>query len=327
MRLRTIRAICAGAALLAMTAQSRGEKPAPQSIAAAGSAVRHGNWLIEETENFSICRPLNYRYDADTGALLEKARAELQAAWLPKAAAKAWKPKCQIVLHASSVAYLQAVGRGAVATTGSALVDFDKDRITTRKIDIRGDRADWFDAALTHELTHVVLADRFIAVAIPHWADEGMAILADTPAKQDRHAVDLHAALGAGAHFPLAEMLTLGGYPQAQRMGAFYGQSASLVSYLTMIGTREQLVAMVELATSRGYDVALREVYKIESVRHLERDWRKHVADSKIAAAKKASTKNVADQQTVTADTTVAKAATGAKVIPVAEVVGAAAME
>src|SRR5664279_1917675 len=248
MQLRMIRAICCLAVLLALTAYSRGEKPSPESTpakaakaVAADSAVRHGNWLIEETENFSICRPVHYRYDADTGAALEKARAELQEAWLPNVAAKAWKPKCQIVLHGSSAAYLQAVGRGAASTTGSALVDFDKDRIATRKIDIRGDRADWFDAALTHELTHVVLADRFIAVAIPHWADEGMAILADTPAKRDRHAVDLHAAVGAGAHFPLAEMLTLGGYPQAQRMGAFYGQSASLVSYLTTIGTREQL--------------------------------------------------------------------------------------
>jgi len=337
MPLRTIRAICGLACVLIVTAHSRGEAPSSQSSSAKNaqgivadstkSAVRHGNWLIEETENFSICRPVNYRYDPDTGAALEKARAELQEAWLPGSTAKAWKPKCQIVLHATSAAYLQAVGRGAAATTGSALVDFEKDRITTRKIDIRGDRADWFDAALTHELTHVVLADRFIAVAIPHWADEGMAMLADTPAKRERHAVDLHAALGSGAHFPLAEILTLGGYPQPQRMGAFYGQSASLVNYLTTIGTREQLVAMVELATSRGYDVALREIYKIESVRHLERDWRKHVADSKIAAAKKAATKNVADQKTVTADTTVAKAATEAKVIPVAEVVGAAAME
>lgn len=333
MRVRTIRAVLGCVALLAMTAHSQGEKPSPQATAAttpqalaassANPAVRRGNWLIEETENFSICRPVNYKYDPDTGAALEKARAELQEAWLPKNAVSAWKPKCQIVLHATSAAYLQAVGRGAAATTGSALVDFDNGRITARKIDIRGDRADWFDAALTHELTHVVLADRFIVVAIPHWADEGMAMLADTPGKRGRHAVDLHDALGKRAEFGLAELLTLSGYPQPARMGAFYGQSASLVEYLTTIGTREQLVAMVERATSHGYDVALREVYSIESVRHLERDWRKHVEDSKVAAAKRPSS----GKSTAVVDAPVAKSTTSAKVTPVSEVVGAAAME
>jgi hypothetical protein len=282
--------------------------------------------LIEETENFSICRPVNYRYEADTGATLEKARGELQEAWLPKNAAAGWRPKCQIVLHATSAGYLQAVGRGAEATTGSALVDFDKGRISARKIDIRGDRPDWFAAALTHELTHVVLADRFIAVAIPHWADEGMAILADTQAKRGRHAVDLHAALGTGAEFRLAELLTLAGYPQPRRMGAFYGQSASLVDYLTTIGTREQLVAMVERATSHGYDVALREIYAVESVRHLERDWRNHVAATKAAAAKKAAAEK--EKEALAAEPPMAKTAAAAKVVPVAaEPVGSAAME
>jgi hypothetical protein len=338
MRMRTAPA-CLGFALLAgLTACSQGETPSPQSsaglttpsVANQAAAVRRGNWLIEETENFSICRPVGYRYDGDTGAALEKARAELQEAWLPKNAAAGWKPKCQIVLHASAAGYLQAVGRGAEATTGSALVDFDKGQISARKIDIRGDRADWFSAALTHELTHVVLADRFIAVAIPHWADEGMAILADTPDKRGRHAVDLHAALGAGGEFRLAELLTLGGYPQPRRMGAFYGQSASLVDYLTTIGSREQLVAMVERATSHGYDVALREIYSIQSVRHLERDWRQHVADTKTASAKKAAAEKMAANQAaaekIAADKA-GKTAANAQVVPVAEVVGAAAME
>jgi len=333
--MRLVCTVLALTALAAMTAPAHGENPTSQtptteqtaasngqSVAAIQvtapadsarpAAVRRGNWLIEETENFSICRPLNYRYNASAGEELEKARAELQAAWLPNVTAAPWRPKCQIVLHGSREGYLQAVGRGAEATTGSALVDFNSQGIGLRKIDIRGDRADWFTAALTHELTHVVLADRFITVAIPHWADEGMAILADTPAKRDRHAVDLRDALGAGAEFRLAELLTLGGYPQARRMGAFYGQSASLVAYLTTIGTREQLLAMVERSSSHGYDVALREIYKIESVRHLERDWRQHVASNRQSVAKSSAPAKPAINQTAATAATPATEPTGA---------------
>ena len=292
------------------------ESAATQTI--PPGVAQRGAWLVEETENFSICYPLK-RYDPATGIALEKARTELQAAWLPANADTRWRPKCQIVLHASAAGYLQAVGRGAQATSGSALVDFDQGRISARKIDIRGDRADWFSAALTHELTHVVLADRFISVAIPHWADEGMAILADTPDKQDRHAVDLREALGGRSEFRLAELLSLGGYPHPTRMGAFYGQSASLVDYLTTIGTREQLVTMVERATTEGYDVALREIYSIESVRHLERDWRQHLASDKTAAASKAKLARPKVNQTA--------ATIEEKTGPAVEVTGAAAME
>ncbi len=104
-----------------------------------------------------------------------------------------------------------------------------------------------------------------------------MAIQADPLTKRRLHGRDLHAAVASGGEFRLAELLTLDRYPHPSRMGTFYGQSASLVEYLTRIGTKEQLVTFVLEATADGYDAALRNVYKISSVSTLEHQWRRHL--------------------------------------------------
>ncbi len=234
---------------------------------------RSGSWLIEETENFSICRPVGYRLNADIAEKFEELRQNLCGTWSPGSETEKWNPRCHIVIHAGLDSYMKEVGPGGRQTTGSSLLDFDKGRVTMRRVDIRGDQADWMTAALAHELTHIVLADRFAHVQIPHWADEGMAILADPSSKRRLHGKDLQDALSANRHFRLAELLTLEEYPHPSRMGAFYGQSASLVEFLTQLGTRDELVKFVDRATSQGYDVALREVYEINSVGELEKRW------------------------------------------------------
>ena len=262
--------------------------PAPAPVAKAGapgaSVRREGSWLIEETENFQICRPVGYKVSAEVAESFETLRQKLCQAWSPHATDKCWSPKCHVVIHARFEGYLKEVGPGGRQTTGSSLIDFDKDQVVMRRIDIRGDRPGWFAEAVAHELTHVVLADRFAHVQIPHWADEGMAIQADPAGKRHRHGKDLDAALAARREFRLAELLMLSSYPHPSRMGTFYGQSASLVNFLTHLGDKEQLVTFVDLATSRGYDVALREIYDIPGVGALEQQWRRHLRSPQATA-------------------------------------------
>ncbi len=260
------------------TATSSSSETASSADAGEKTTLRReGSWLVEESENFSICRPANYPMKPDVAAAIEKLRDELCETWLSKGQKESWNPKCHIVVHARLEGYIKEVGTGAGQTTGSSLIDFDKDTVALRRIDIRGDREDWFTEALAHELTHIILADRFTHVQIPHWADEGMAIQADPLTKRRLHGRDLRAAVASGGEFRLAELLTLDRYPHPSRMGTFYGQSASLVEYLTRIGTKEQLVTFVLEATADGYDAALRKVYKIAGVSALENQWRRHL--------------------------------------------------
>jgi hypothetical protein len=124
----------------------------------------------------------------------------------------------------------------------------------------------------------VVLKDRFLSTAIPRWADEGAAVLADTDAKQSRHYSDLRDALRRHTTFPAASLVTMDDYPGSDRMGAFYGQSASLAKFLSSRGKPAQFIEFVALATTKGYDAALRDCYNISSVYELDRQWKLYIS-------------------------------------------------
>jgi hypothetical protein len=233
-------------------------------------------WQVVETRNFRILS-FGRAVDATTADSCEQMREALVRQWVDREDVAAWNPKCDLVLYPTEEAYLDEVGRGARQTVASALVDRKDGRVVQRRIDVRATRSDWQTAALAHELVHVVLADRFAAAALPRWLDEGMAILADPREKQRRHRHSLERAMARGAHFRLAELVALGDYPPAERWGAFYGQSASVVEYLVAQRGHARFAEFVELALARGYDQALRSVYGFRGLGELERRWQGQV--------------------------------------------------
>lgn len=230
-----------------------------------------------ETTNFQVCCE-----DSDTPAELlarrvESLRKELRVKWLGDVSSQAWNPRCQVLLYSSQRSYVATVGRGSERTVGSSLVDVDKGRITKRRIDLLGQSTEYLSAALPHELTHVILKDRFAATALPRWADEGMAILADTDAKQERHFKDLKQAFTSRTTFHVADLLTMENYPSPSRFGTFYGQSASLAKFLVLRKSPEQFTAFIERASTVGYDEALQQCYGISGPPELDRLWRQHL--------------------------------------------------
>jgi hypothetical protein len=212
-------------------------------------------------------------YDARQAAMhFESWRRKLGQYWRDDAALPTWLPKCQIVIHASARHYQAAVGGGFV-TYGSSLIDFDKDRrVSRRQIDLRGDSALGM-AALPHELTHVMLADWLDGRQPPRWADEGMAILADSLDKQLLHERDLAAGVNGRIAFRLAELFALDSYPTAARVPVFYGQSASLAAFLARRNDPAKFVEFLRRGEELGYDRAVREIYVIEGLAQLERLW------------------------------------------------------
>lgn len=241
-------------------------------------------WNIVETENFRFCSRGRLDISDSVVKATERMRCDLAEQWLgARLSDAAWRPKCDIVLHATGRDYLRAVP-GGEGTVGCSVINTDGDRVVGRRIDIRADRPGWLKLALGHELTHVVLADRFPDGRLPAWADEGMAVLADTDTKQDAHFRDLRAALTQRADFRLVELFALSGYPSPDRQAAFYGQSASLVRYLVSRGTPEQFVRFVHSAAGEGYETAVRSTYGLQGVRDLERRWLQDVSVSNAVA-------------------------------------------
>jgi hypothetical protein len=241
---------------------------------------RQGRWFVLESANFQVCCDSSNTSAIQLARHTEKLRITLREKWLDDARKTIWRPKCQLVLHSSRSSYTSAVGRGSERTFGSSLVSIEKGRISGRRIDLLGaSDQDYFSAALPHELTHVVLRDRFVETGLPRWADEGVAMLADTKEKRGRHNKDLLAAVRRDATFNVPSLLLLEEYPPADRWGAFYGQSISLTEFLVHRKTPEEFVNFIERAKVKGYDAALEECYGIANMGDLDRQWRRQWAE------------------------------------------------
>jgi hypothetical protein len=243
---------------------------APIAICCSYSAS--GPFWIAESPNFRICR---YGSDAthlsELAETCERTAAVLRERWLGKQSHEQWVPKCDVVVHRGVAEYVQCLGPGSEGTSGCSTIQFDQGRVVSRRLDLRADAADWTSDCLPHELTHVVLADRFTQVRIPPWADEGIAILAESPNKLNRRVAVLRQAASTGTVFSVRDLMNVRSCPPLKLRDAFYGQSVVLTHLFLGWGTREQFLQFVESSQIKGFDVALRDAYPKRSLSELER--------------------------------------------------------
>jgi hypothetical protein len=242
---------------------------------AVQSPRRQGAWWVCDTASFRVWAA-SAQLAEQVAIRSESLRRELRTTWLGEPAERLdpWQPRCQVVVHATAASYLAVIGRGGAGTAGCSTLTIDQGRVLSRRIDLRSDGRDPLTAALPHELTHVVLADRFADRPLPRWIDEGIAVLADPAAKQAGHQRDLHTALAAGSHFRVIDLVAMSDYPPAGRLHAFYGQSAALVRFLVEQRSPAAFVDFVDEALREGYDPALRRHYGVDNVGELDRRWR-----------------------------------------------------
>jgi hypothetical protein len=190
-----------------------------------------------------------------------------------------WRPRCTVVLHASRQTYGKAVGAAGQSTAGSTNVTFRAGTIAGRRIDLLVSTADNPLAALPHELAHVLFADAFPTTAPPKWAEEGLALLLDSPDKQARHRRDLAAAIRGRSLLPLRQIVADTQYPGAAHRATFYAQSLSLVAFLTDSQSPQDFMRFVKLSLAHGNESALQSVYGI-GLAELETNWRKQLDDA-----------------------------------------------
>ncbi len=186
-----------------------------------------------------------------------------------------WAPRCSIHVHRSKHSFARAVGAQPDHARGATSIEFSGDDVSLRRIDVMGDGTDVIPDALAHELVHVVLADRFREYAPPRWADEGVAMLFDTAAKQSGHEADFRRAHDAGSAFSLDDILALEHYPGSPaRQRVFYGQSAALVRWLIAREGAAVFVDFVDDAVRADVATALKRHYGLESLASLDAAWK-----------------------------------------------------
>jgi hypothetical protein len=239
-------------------------------------------WHQVETPNFRVWAD-QPELAARVAAACEEQRSELRMFWSAGEAADAqekspnliperWSTRCEVIVHPTQAQYAAAVGPGGERSFGASYWRLDRGQIAHRRIDLRSDQRDPCVAALPHELTHLVIADRFPTQPLPRWLDEGIALLADPMSKQHGHETDWLVAQQQATAFRLVELLDQQKYPSAERVQTFYGQSAAMVRDLLRRKTPGELLRFIETAQKRGYDLALREHYGLENLGRWEED-------------------------------------------------------
>jgi hypothetical protein len=229
-----------------------------------------GSWQQRETANFRIFHRDAHLAEAVAEAA-ESVRATQAKRWSSPAVQRTWTPRCEIYLYPTGELLAQATGQPDTSPGFSAM-EVNGNRIVARKIHLRADHAQVRDAILPHEVTHVVLADLFIAQPLPRWADEGIAVLAEPPTEQQLKAAELREPLQSGQVFSLDKLMAMD-YPDAKDWGIYYAQSVSLTRYLAEQGPPEWFVRFVRASQQKGVEAALRDVYQIGGLDVLQQRW------------------------------------------------------
>ncbi len=236
------------------------------------SACQCRRCFVAESPNFRIHCCSSASRVRELAILCEREKSHCQSIWLGERSAD-WPTRCEVFVHLSLSAYSRALGPGSERTSGCSTIQLDQGRVVLRRIDLCGDAVDCLTDSLPHELTHVVLADQFTERRIPPWADEGIAMLAESPDKLQRRLNDLHALIGQKRTMELPELVNLTHPPTATLRDAFYGQSVTLAALLLERGTPEQLLQFIKAGQRDGYEQGLRDVYGIASWSALESEW------------------------------------------------------
>ncbi|MDB5337139.1 MAG: hypothetical protein JWN70_2758 [Planctomycetaceae bacterium] len=260
-----------------------GVPPAPVKQPVKQEALRHtqaNGWHIAESRNFRFHHHSQSNLVARLAVLCEDSRTAIRQRWLSAYGTANWSIKCDVFLYPTPTEYQQKT-RFPADSWGFADLEIGEGKVWMRRLDLRSDNeARVFNVAV-HELTHVILADRFAHKQIPRWADEGIALNSEPPARQKDMRGWLAAEIKQGRGFTLHQLLSMQQYPQNKHLGdLFYAQSGSLVEFLLSQNSdsEEGVLRFVEGA-QQGLDKPLSGV----TLTKLESEWKAWLMKSHAA--------------------------------------------
>ena len=184
--------------------------------------ITHGaevdGWSVAETAHFRLFHQ-HSRTLAEAVLRTAERTAAQQRKWFANAGAS-WDSKCRICLYPSGEAYSQATGAPGTVAGGHTDITIDEGRVLGRTIHLHGDRDALLRGVLPHEVTHAILAGHFGGERVPRWADEGMAILAETQLRIDLHLRYLPRWREDQLLFRMSDLVRMRDYPEPRVIGA-----------------------------------------------------------------------------------------------------------
>ena len=274
------------APLLAIAATSAWAQGGGPGVIAAPVAMRHpgsrDGWELTESANFYLWHQST---PAQAERLLhsaEEARTRICRRWFGDTGPD-WQPRCELNLYPSKEAYQAATGLPD-CIPAFAHTQHEGERVVSRQIDLRGDWPELRTAVLPHEITHIILSDRFGSRPLPSWVNEGIAVLSEPPGNIARHLRNLPRYRDEGLLCHVGTLMEQGDYPDRRAMGAFYAQSVSVVQFLEKEKGSEALIAFLHCARRQGFAPALRRHYQM-TYADLEQRWHVYAFHDQLAKA------------------------------------------
>ena len=134
-------------------------------------------WQVAETANFRIYHKQPKQKAEEVARVAEGARSDIQKKWFGDTLIKDAILKCEIYVHPTSADYRKET-KVPDYVAGHFSYSTQDGRVTTNCINIALDSLEKMSSIVMHETTHVVLYENF-GKAMPRWANEGMAVLAE----------------------------------------------------------------------------------------------------------------------------------------------------
>ncbi|HVS39452.1 MAG TPA: hypothetical protein VMS17_28095 [Gemmataceae bacterium] len=234
-------------------------------------------WAVARTANFCIYHNQSREVAEKAARIVETVRAAAAKKWFGEPL-PTWDEPCSIYLYASAADYSLATGQPP-QMAGHSTFDLRDGRVVGRRIDLHCDDPNALVGVLPHEATHVVLAGRFGDRRLPHWADEGMAVLSEPRDHVDLHLRNLPRHRRNDELFPVEQLMEMDGYPDGRYIGAFYAESVSLVKFLSDEKGPKVFARFLREGMDDGYEAALKKEYDINGFDDLQQCWQRYAFD------------------------------------------------
>lgn len=272
-----------GKKVLAQIHRRQGKANSAATEGATEPAV--DGWTVLESANFRICHHGTPELAAQVSQAAEQARQAAFVRWFGSAGGANWSPRCTVYLHADGAAYAQATGT-ATASGHRAIIKMQGGRVVSRQLDLRADDMNLLPDTLPHETTHVVLADLFSDGDLPRWADEGMAVQAESPAHRELYHRALERFAHKGRFLNLGELMQQPGLPTDPAAATeFFVESVSLVEFLTAQKGPQAFALFLKEAPRRGYAACLQRHFGYHDAADLQAAWQRYLSRGAPAGA------------------------------------------
>ncbi|MGE3807015.1 MAG: peptidase MA family metallohydrolase [Gemmataceae bacterium] len=238
-------------------------------------AARNG-WQVAETANFRIFHKQPKEKAEEVARVAESARADIQKRWFGDKLIKDAILKCEIYVHANSADYRKET-KVPDYVAGHFSYSTQDGRVVTNCINIALDSIDKMKSIVMHETTHVILYENF-GKAMPRWANEGMAVLAEP--RNSINGMLRYLPKDKDELFGVQFLMEMHDYPRAADLPIFYAQSVSIVDFMVKEKGPTTFVDFLKDARKQGYSKAVQQHYGCDFP-ELEKRWLKHTGKYK----------------------------------------------